>query len=818
MLALKHFRDTHAGLADLLNPAALIDNGTVQCKDGSLLVGWFYRGHDSASSTDEEREWISNHVNRALSRLGGGWATWQEAIKIPAAGYPAPEASAFPDPISRMVDDERRRQFNRAGAHFDTEYAFLALYTPPIRQKGRLIDLMYDDEPGEAVEPATRILEGLQKTCAEIEDSLSDAVRIRRMGSLVITDRYGRDHFQDELVNYLQFAITGLQMGLNLPPGGAYLDAVLGGLEFWPGDTPRIGDKFIVCVGIEGFPPESYPGMLDVLDHMSIPYRLSHRTIHLDQHEALNQLHGYRRKWKQKIRGFWSQVFRTQGGVLNEDAMLMTSEAEAAIARTSSGLVGTGYFTSVVVLMDESRDVVLENARLIAREIQREGFQARIETVNAVESWLGSIPSHVVPNVRRPLIHTDNLADLMPLCGVWTGREENPCPFYPAASPPLMLAATTGATPFRVNYHVGDVAHTLLFGPIGAGKSTLLCTTALQALRYPGATICCFDKGRSMKAVALACRGRHYEIGTDQAGPKLCPLSVLESEADVAWAEDWIATCFELQTGKAPNPDQRDAIHRAMVLLRGDDLRSLTHFVALVQDESVRSALRYYTLDGALGELLDAREDGVAGARLTVFEIDELMAMKEQAAIPTLRYLFRCFERQLRGQPAYLLLDEAWVMLAHPVFRQKIREWLKVMRKANCAVILATQSLSDASRSHILDVLIESCPTKIFLPNEEASIRGTQEHPGPRDLYEAMGLNDTQIGIIQTATKKRHYYFTSPEGRRLVDLDLGPIALAFAGVSSKEDLAKIDALVQRHGDAWPSEWLKSKGIHYDEAA
>ena len=114
MLALKHFRDTHAGLADLMNPAALIDDGTVQCKDGSLLVGWFYRGHDSASSTDEEREWISDHVNRALSRLGGGWATWQEAIKIPAAGYPAPEASAFPDPVSRMVDDERRRQFNRA--------------------------------------------------------------------------------------------------------------------------------------------------------------------------------------------------------------------------------------------------------------------------------------------------------------------------------------------------------------------------------------------------------------------------------------------------------------------------------------------------------------------------------------------------------------------------------------------------------------------------------------------------------------------------------------------------------------------------------
>ena len=140
------------------------------------------------------------------------------------------------------------------------------------------------------------------------------------------------------------------------------------------------------------------------------------------------------------------------------------------------------------------------------------------------------------------------------------------------------------------------------------------------------------------------------------------------------------------------------------------------------------------------------------------------------------------------------------------------------MRKANCAVILATQSLSDAARSGILDVLIESLPDQ-DLPAERGSRdRGTPEHPGPRDLYEAMGLNETQIEIIRRATKKRHYYLVSPEGRRLFDLGLGPIALAFAGVSSKDDLARIDALVQQHGDAWPMEWLKSKGIHYDEAA
>ncbi|MFN6986834.1 MAG: heme ABC exporter ATP-binding protein CcmA [Rhizobium oryzihabitans] len=52
-----------------------------------------------------------------------------------------------------------------------------------------------------------------------------------------------------------------------------------------------------------------------------------------------------------------------------------------------------------------------------------------------------------------------------------------PCPFYPPNSPPLMQVAS-GSTPFRLNLHVDDVGHTLIFGPTGSGKSTLLRTVA----------------------------------------------------------------------------------------------------------------------------------------------------------------------------------------------------------------------------------------------------------------------------------------------------------------------------------------------------
>ena len=134
-----------------------------------------------------------------------------------------------------------------------------------------------------------------------------------------------------------------------------------------------------------------------------------------------------------------------------------------------------------------------------------------------------------------------------------------------------------------------------------------------------------------------------------------------------------------------------------------------------------------------------------------------------------------------------------------------------MLRKANCAVILATQSISDAERSGIIDVLKESCPTKICLPN------GAAREPGTREFYERIGFNERQIEIVATALPKREYYVASPEGRRLFDMALGPVALSFAGASGKEDLKQIAALKAEHGDSWPAHWLQQRGIGDAEA-
>ena len=224
----------------------------------------------------------------------------------------------------------------------------------------------------------------------------------------------------------------------------------------------------------------------------------------------------------------------------------------------------------------------------------------------------------------------------------------------------------------------------------------------------------------------------------------------------------------------------------------------------------IKDALHPYTVDGPMGQLLDAEIDGLALGAFQTFEVEELMNMGERNLVPVLLYLFRRIEKRLTGVPSLIILDEAWLMLGHPAFRDKIREWLKVLRKANCAVILATQSISDAERSGIVDVLKESCPTKICLPN------GAAREPGTREFYERIGFNERQIEIVAHAVPKREYYAVSPIGRRLFDMSLGPLTLAFVGASGKTDLATIRSLHAEFGAVWPRHWLQQRGVAHAE--
>ncbi len=231
-----------------------------------------------------------------------------------------------------------------------------------------------------------------------------------------------------------------------------------------------------------------------------------------------------------------------------------------------------------------------------------------------MEAWLGSLPGHVYANVRQPLIHTLNLAHLMPLSSVWAGPKRNDH----LDGPPLFHAETSGSTPFRFSTHVGDVGHMLIVGPTGAGKSVLLALMAMQFRRYADAQVYVFDKGNSARAAILAMGGAHHELGSDGA-LAFQPLIGIDDPAERSWAAEWIGTLLDHEK-IALTPEVKETLWSALTSLASAPPaeRTLTGLSVLLQSNALKSALLPYTLEGPFGRLLDAAEDQSRAGRCPV--------------------------------------------------------------------------------------------------------------------------------------------------------------------------------------------------------
>ena len=203
--------------------------------------------------------------------------------------------------------------------------------------------------------------------------------------------------------------------------------------------------------------------------------------------------------------------------------------------------------------------------------------------------------------MRQPIVHTLNLAHLMPVSAVWAGPESN----RHLNAPPLMLTQTRGATPFRFDLHVGDVGHTMMVGPTGAGKSVLLAMLALQFRRFIDAEVAIFDRGRSARAAVLALCGTSIDLGLGGT-LALQPLARIDDPAEMAFALDWV-TGLLVHEGLKVTPDIKEAVWTALQSLATapKSERTLTGLAVLVQSNAIMAALSPYTLEGAYGRLLD---------------------------------------------------------------------------------------------------------------------------------------------------------------------------------------------------------------------
>ena len=858
----REFRPGVTGVADLLHWDSVIGEGALQQADGSMLCAWAYRGADMQTATIHERNALARQLNEALLPLSDGWMFHVDAIRRPVRF--SSEEGAFPDSLSRLIDEERRSAYvSRAeakprsetgsrpeatssesrGHFYETDYVLTATYKPPAGVYDQLSRFFVTGRE-RAANRIDRLIDLFEAQVAEVEMRLRGPLRLRRFST-------------KELLRHLHTCLTGLRHPVAPPRVNVGLNSYLADQQVFGGFAPRVGDRHVRAVSLHGFPNATSQGVLDRLHNLPAAYRWSTRLIMLSSETASQLIRTRRHSWFKKRKGL-SEALRSFTGQQvseeqrriereffeDESAVRMATDAKEALTRMQSAEARYCLYTSTFIVMEPEEARAEEIAEEIREVLVEAGFPSRMEDVNALEAYLGSLPGNGTANSRRFAVHTRNVADLMPATQIWPGAEHNQSHLFPPEAPALLSATTDGSTPFRLNLHAqGDVGHTLVIGATGAGKSVLVNTLMAQWLRYERAQVFLFDLGHSGYLLAKGVGGRHYQLSPDAgAALSLQPLLQVDNEKERAWAASWIETTIELQ-GVTATPARRAEIGRALKLVAANPphMRTLEELKILVQDEEVAGALGQFVGEGTYAHLLNGSRDALAqhtpggeaspqknpaekegeekqGANSSdvvnpayqVFELSAVRDLPESVFIPLLLYLFHHVERQLRAdRPSIIVLEEVWHALMHSNFSDRIKQWLLTLRKRNAAVVMVAHTPAQIAQLGNREIVIDSCPTKIFLPNPDAA------DPDAKALYRTMGLNEREIECIATATRKKHYFFKCPVGSRLFDLDLGPLALQFVAMPTGNVRGlrrRVEGLEKEHGRRWVACWLREQGL------
>lgn len=805
---LKKEKQKISGVDDLLDYRVHVDDGVIMLSTGMLMTAWEVRGPDMDSMSMHEAWSMCAHLSKQLS-LGTGWTIQADLIHDECQEY-KPER-VWPDAVSRLIEEERQGQFSYTGdyANFISRYYICLAYQIPQGSGNRSQDWFFEETGGEKTGRMERELDAFKERISLVEQALRGTIlaekhtSIQRLKASVLGKR-----IYDDLCRYIRYCATGEDAPFVLPYEPVLLNQLLSPGDLTTGSTPKLDNKHIRVIAVDGFPDASFAGILREMDSIPFKFRFTQQAECMDEEEG-TQLHlRNHSKWGMVKFTPLQALLKKDANAATVDPFAARLEADALEASSDAkhGLQHFVHYTAKVILMAETGEKLEQGTRLVKQVLRRAGFESRIESINATSAWLGSLPGHMRRDRRVSVASVSNLVHMMPLSAPFRGLEVNPSPFLPPKTPPLLYALANGRTPFRGHLHVEDVPDTFIGGPKGSGKTTLQALIVAQWFGLTGnARVYAFDKEQTLYVPTKCMGGDFYDLTAGGGGPKFCPLQHLETELDRAIAYSYMEMLCTLN-GLEVNPAIRDDISKTITLLvERPSCRSISDFCNLAGglNRRIKEALHFYTQDSvASGGILDGRSDGLSLNRFSAFEMGGLYKLDQKI---TTAVLFHCFNTIWRSLdpaiPTLVSVDETRALLDQPVAVKNFERFLVEGRKLNMATVLSIQEIGKIMDSPLRHTINQECQTKIFLANPNATT-------DQAEIYERFEMTPADREMIATGQPKADYYWTSPEGKQRVNLNMGQVALSFLASSGKEDREMLDYLMKKHPANFQSMWLR----------
>ena len=532
----------------------------------------------------------------------------------------------------------------------------------------------------------------------------------------------------------------------------------------------RLDDYHVKVLTLKEPSSQSFPLIFQKLLEVEDNFFVATEWRREQADKTRSRIHSRRRHFHNTKRSLTSYLNTSDQSATAQDVLVDDSkEAQIHVlgqALTDIEMKGNyfGEFSISIVVYD----VDLQKLETVCAEFYKifaiHDAQLYEERYNLLNAYLACVPGNAAFNLRRILISNANYADYSFLFTLDSGNAEN----SHLRQEYLAVLETNHRTPYFFNLHYRDVAHTIILGRTGSGKSFLLNFLITNLQKYQPYTFI-FDVGGSFESLTRLFRGSYMRVGLESRDFKINPFALAPTKRNLDFLALFVRVLAESGGQPALTATEERELYQQIETLYQIEEASLHNLTTLANmlPRSLDARLYKWKQGGQFGFLFDNPEDTVSFSRFQCFDF-QTMREYPQLLEPLLFYILHRGDALIRD-PNFshifksFFIDEAWVFLKNPTIAAYIVEALKTWRKHNAALVLSTQSLDELRKSEILDVLLESCPTKIFLANPDTDV----------ELYtRQFHLNDHEIELISGLVPKQQMLIKTPESSKVANLSV----------------------------------------------
>ena len=789
-----------AALNDYINLYGFWNETTFLTKSGDVGMVLHVQGVDYESLDSAEQQYAVKRLESALKAFGPGFHIYQYLFK---SNRPEIPFANYEDAVVRAAIEQRRQFFESKRESLYRIEIFYVVLLEGARSKqgiGTAIGRIFSDPAGAIGELRAQFTNNSMKTLlrTQIEadvDRLDQRVRsfTRQLADLVqiaVLNQQGQFTFMRRLLNYEAWRIAGR------PQSTQFLDyqVVNSNIEA-ERDHLKVGVHHVRVLTMKEAITETRPLILDSLLKIPANFMVCTEWTPLPADKARKEVNKRRRHFNMSKTGFVSQIANDATKTSARDVLVDESK-QADIDNLGDCLraLGEGQslgdFSLSIVLYGDSKAQVDNLVGEFVSVFTNADGNLFTETYNQLNAYFAMVPGNYALNLRKLYLLNSNYADLSFLFTILPGETRN----VHLGTEYLAVLETDNSTPYFLNLHNGEVAHTLILGMTGSGKS-YFCNFLLQnAQKYNPLTFI-FDIGASFQSLTTIFGGSYLNVGQDARDFTINPFSLESTKENKQFLFSFFRVLIEgnEQRYRLDFKEERklwDAIERIYAL--EPEQRTVSSFSNIIGE--LKERLHRWTKGGQHG-LFDNADDTLSFSRFQTFNFAG-WGDAPDVLEPLLFYVLHRASNEI-ADPRKLamfkmfLLDEAWLFIKNETIRSYIVSAQKTWRKHNAAMILATQSIKELEESGMLQIVSESCPTKIFLANPEMD----------RELYrEAFHLNDTELELIAGLVPPGQMLIRKAESSKKVQLNVDSVTHWTATNNVRDNLKKHEYF-ERHGIA-----------------